>query len=303
MGATNEVGSVYWDARLDLDGLRADQARAEEQLRKTGRVGDTAIADGMRKGARSGSQAVEAEARRAGDATEKHLGGSAGRVREGFSKVQTAVAAIGVGLGIATLTSFAGEASRAFSDLNETISRSSQVLGSEAMPELESWAASASRAFGQSKRQALDGAATFAVFGKSAGLARADLVAFSTDLVELASDLASLSNTTPEEAIEAIGAALRGEAEPIRRYGVLLDEATLRQRALKEGIVQTTTAALTPQQRVLAAYSHAVYLLGVLARLDQVDVGRVGLKSCSSSGCDPRAQRAYSSAASWPTRL
>jgi hypothetical protein len=69
----------------------------------------------------------------------------------------------------------------------------------------------------------------------------------------LASDLASFNNTTPEEAIQAIGGALRGENEPIRRYGVLLDEASLKQAALKEGIISSTKEALTPQQKVLAA--------------------------------------------------
>ena len=65
--------------------------------------------------------------------------------------------------------------------------------------------------------------------------------------------MASFKNTSPEEAITAIGAALRGESEPIRRYGVLLDEATLKHRALALGIISTTDQALTPQQKVLAA--------------------------------------------------
>jgi hypothetical protein len=46
---------------------------------------------------------------------------------------------------------------------------------------------------------------------------------------------------------------LRGEAEPLRAYGVLLDDASLRQQALELGIVNTTKNALTPQQKVLAA--------------------------------------------------
>jgi hypothetical protein len=46
---------------------------------------------------------------------------------------------------------------------------------------------------------------------------------------------------------------LRGEAEPLRRYGVLLNDASLKQAALSLGIITTTTQALTPQQKVLAA--------------------------------------------------
>ena len=86
------------------------------------------------------------------------------------------------------------------------------------------------------QQQALDAAATFATFGGAAGLAGDDLVNFSTGFVGLASDMASFNNTTPEQAIQAIGAALRGEAEPMRQYGVLLDDATLRQKALELGL-------------------------------------------------------------------
>ncbi|MGB1526914.1 MAG: hypothetical protein ACPG9N_05005, partial [Miltoncostaeaceae bacterium] len=52
---------------------------------------------------------------------------------------------------------------------------------------------------------------------------------------------------------EALGSALRGETEPMRKYGVLLDDASLRQEALAQGLIKTTKQALTPQQKVLAA--------------------------------------------------
>ena len=147
---------------------------------------------------------------------------------------------------------FGKDAINAASDLSETISKTGVLFGDSAK-EVEAFAATAAGALGQSKQQALDAAATFATFGKSAGLAGDDLVSFSTDFVSLASDLASFNNTSPEQAITAIGSALRGESEPLRAYGVLLDDATLRQAALKLGIVSTTKDALTPQQKVLAA--------------------------------------------------
>ena len=140
----------------------------------------------------------------------------------------------------------------AASDLNETISKTEQIFG-DASKEVIAFAENAAEKLGQSKTQAMDAASTFAGFGKSAGKTGSDLAKFSTDLVTLSADLASFYNTSPEEAITAIGAALRGETEPIRRYNVLLDDATLRQEALALGIVETTKQALTPQQKVLAA--------------------------------------------------
>jgi hypothetical protein len=56
----------------------------------------------------------------------------------------------------------------------------------------------------------------------------------------------------PPEAHAAIGAALRGESEPIRNYGVLLDDATMRQKAFELGLTSSTKNALLPQTKVLA---------------------------------------------------
>jgi phage-related protein len=127
----------------------------------------------------------------------------------------------------------------AASDLNETVSKTQQVFGKSAA-EIEKFGDKAPTALGQSKQAALDANATFGLFGKTAGLSGKGLVGFTTNLTTLASDLASFNNTTPEQAIEAIGAALRGEAEPIRAYGVLLDDATLKAEGMRLGLVKAS---------------------------------------------------------------
>ena len=156
-----------------------------------------------------------------------------------------AVAAAGMAVKIGV------DAVKAASDLAEEVSKS-QVIFGDGADEIEAFANKAAKAFGQTKQQAIQASSSFAVFGKAAGLAGNDLVKFSTDFTGLASDLASFNNTSPEDAIQAIGAALRGEAEPLRRYGVLLNDATLKQAALELGIYDGT-GALTAQQKVLAA--------------------------------------------------
>lgn len=138
------------------------------------------------------------------------------------------------------------------SSLEETKSAISQVFG-EAGKDIIDFSQTSATALGQTQQEALSAAQTFGVFGKAAGLQGEPLSQFSTELVTLAGDLASFYNTTPGEAIDALGAGLRGEAEPLRRFGVLMDDATLRQEALRQGLIQTTKQALTPQQRVLAA--------------------------------------------------
>jgi hypothetical protein len=168
-----------------------------------------------------------------------------------LKKGAVAFAALGAAAG-AFAIKLGKDAINAASDFNEELQKSQVILGDGAEA-VAKFASTAATKLGQSRTEALRGAANFAIFGKSAGLSGKELADFSTDFVTLASDLASFNNTSPEDAINAIGAALRGEAEPIRRYGVLLNEATLRQRAFTLGIVETTNEALTPQQKVLAA--------------------------------------------------
>lgn len=138
------------------------------------------------------------------------------------------------------------------SDLNETIAKTGEIF-KEGAADIQKWSEKSDKALGQSKVQAMEAAATFGIFGKSAGLTGEKLTKFSTNFAELASDLASFNNTSPDEAIVAIGAALRGENEPIRRFGVLLNDATMRQEALRLGLIKTTKEALSPQNKVLAA--------------------------------------------------
>jgi hypothetical protein len=112
------------------------------------------------------------------------------------------------------------EAVKAASDLSETISKVGVLFG-KTSKDIEKFAEGAASSLGQTKQQALDAAATFATFGKAAGLSGRDLSKFSIDFVKLSSDLASFNNTSPEQAINAIGSALRGEAEPLRGVGAV----------------------------------------------------------------------------------
>lgn len=173
----------------------------------------------------------------------------AGRISSSFKKVGAMLAG---GFAASQVFSYLKSTIDAASDLNETINKT-QVLFGDAAQSIINWASTAAEKFGQSKQQALDAASTFAVFGQSAGLQGQKLADFATSLTGLASDLASFYNTSPEEAIYAIGAALRGETEPIRRFGVLLDDATMRQKAFEMGLTETTKKALHPQTRALVA--------------------------------------------------
>lgn len=215
------IATAYVEVRAKDDKLKSDVVSG---AKSAGVAGGKALEDGITEGAKRGAKGASSA-----------LGG----LKDVFKG-----ALFAGGLKVAIDQA---------SDLNETISKSKVVFG-DAAGAIEKYAQGSAKALGQSKQATIDAATGFAVFGKSAGLAGPDLSNFATKLTTLSSDMASFSNTSPEDAVIALSAAMRGESEPIRQYGVLLDDASLRQEALKQGLISTTTQALTPQQRVLAAY-------------------------------------------------
>lgn len=152
----------------------------------------------------------------------------------------------------AAIKDFAVNSVAAFSELEDSTAAAGVVFG-DYMGQVIAQSKTAGAELGLSEQQVISAANTFGTYGKAAGLGGKELATFSTDFTALAADMASFKGTSPEQAIEAIGAALRGETEPIRAYGVMLDDASLRQEAMKQGIISSTKEALTPQQKTLAA--------------------------------------------------
>jgi hypothetical protein len=135
------------------------------------------------------------------------------------------------------------------SDLQETISKNKVIFGNSAK-DIETWADSAAKNMGQSKKDAIDAATSFAMFGKIAGMSGTDVVDFSKKFTNLATDMGSFFNTKPEDAVFAIGAAFRGEMEPIRKYNVVIDDAAIKATLLKDNLYDGS-GALTAQQKIL----------------------------------------------------
>jgi hypothetical protein len=243
-------------------GFRGGVVRGLQNLSAEGVKSGQQLGEGTAKGLRESRAKVAAAGAEvgaaAGDAATK---GVDRKVREGGSRLSASVkeafkgfTALGAGFAAVEIGTFFRDAVNAASDLSEAGNKL-QVLYGSATNQVVKWAQGAATALGMSTLEAENAAATFGVFAKSAGLAGGSAAQFSEKMVGLAADMASFYNTSPADAIEAIGAALRGETEPIRKYGVLIDDASTRQEALRLGIISTTKNALTPQQRVLAVQS------------------------------------------------
>jgi hypothetical protein len=191
------------------------------------------------------------EFQKIGATAERELGRTDDKIKRLSSGLVSSGTQIALAGGIATAGVFA--LAKAAGDYEEAASAAGVIFG-DASEAVEQFGKDAIESAGLSRRAAVEAANTFGTFGKAAGLTGDELASFSTDLTQLAGDLASFKNTSTEDAITAIGAALRGESEPIRKYGVLLDDATLKQEALSLGIYDGT-GALDQQSKVLAAQS------------------------------------------------
>lgn len=159
-----------------------------------------------------------------------------------------------IGSAASIATDFLGHSITAASNLTEATTKSQAVFGDSA-GQIETWAETASRSFGQSKRSALEAAGTFGNLIQAFGIGGTKAGEMSKTLVELASDLASFNNTSVDEAIQALRSGLSGETEPLKRYGVALNDVRLKEEALRMGLIKTTSGVLPITIKTQAAYS------------------------------------------------
>ena len=152
-----------------------------------------------------------------------------------------ATAAKGIGVAIAgafavgKIADFGREVIDLASQMEQAAGATETLFGSGAAQKIDDWAKTTADAFGISSVAATEAANTFSVAGKAIGLSGDDLVDFSTNLVGISADLGAAFGDT-EGAIRAIGSALRGEFDPLERYGIQLNATTLEAYAFEKGI-------------------------------------------------------------------
>lgn len=149
----------------------------------------------------------------------------------------------------AVAAGFFGLASAA-GNLSAAVAANEQVLG-DASEAIQDFAETGVESVGLSETAILNAATTFGQLGKVIGLTGEDLSTFSTDLVTLAADMAAFKNVTPTQALEDLQSAFAGQPEVLRKYGVFLDDATLKQ-AYFATTGERVIGILTPQQRLIA---------------------------------------------------
>ena len=138
-------------------------------------------------------------------------------------------------VGGGALLSFANQAKNLASDTAEASSKVGVVFG-DARKNVDAFAASSAKAFGVSKREALDAAGTFGNLFVATGLAKDAAASMSVDVVKLAADLGSFNNLGTEEVLEKLRSGLVGEVEPLRALGINFNAAAVEAKAMQLGL-------------------------------------------------------------------
>lgn len=152
---------------------------------------------------------------------------------KGWAKSTAAV--IGGAFAATKVAEFAKGAIDAASNLNESIGKTGVVFGTAAA-DIEAWSKSSATSMGLSQQAALEAAGTYGNLAVALGLPQAQAADMSKSLVGLAGDLASFNNVPVDQALQALQSGLTGETEPLKKFGVNINEATLKAQAMAMGL-------------------------------------------------------------------
>jgi hypothetical protein len=146
--------------------------------------------------------------------------------------------------------SFVGDSIKSASDLNESLNAVNLTFGSSAKQVIE-WGRTNAASFGLSQQAFNDLATPLGAMLKNTGMSMQETAKWTIDLTKRASDMASVFNTSVPEAMDAIQAGLRGESDPLEKFGVGLSAAKVEAEALSE-TGKRTASTLTAQELATA---------------------------------------------------
>jgi phage-related protein len=133
----------------------------------------------------------------------------------------------------------------------ESASRTQQAMGAvdsvfgKSAGQIRKWSDESASAVGLSKSQYGELASVIGAQLKNLGVPLDQVASKTNDLVKMGADLAATYGGTTAQAVEALGSALRGETDPIERYGISIKQATIEAKVGKKNLKGMTQAQQT----------------------------------------------------------
>ena len=156
--------------------------------------------------------------------------GAIDKLEERTKKAAVAMSAVSAGV-----VAFGKQAFEAASDLQQSAGGVQAVFG-DAADKIKELSDAASQAVGLSKNEYNELATVMGAQLKNMGVAAEDVAGQTEELVNLGADLAATFGGTTADAVSALSSLMRGEADPIERYGVSIKKATIEARMAADGL-------------------------------------------------------------------
>lgn len=201
---------------------------------------------------KGGGRAIQRELDAQGDAGGRSAGKKAGG---GFAasfggSLKGIAGGFAATMGISALVSGFNSATSAASDLNETVSKSQAIFGSN-FAAIDSWAKGAATSFGLSRQAALDAAASFGDMFTQIGFGGSEAAKMSKSVVQMSADLGSFNNLGTDDVANRIAAAFRGEYDSLQAVIPNINAARVEHEAMAAS-GKKSAAALTAQEKAAA---------------------------------------------------
>lgn len=126
---------------------------------------------------------------------------------------------------------------KAAADLQQSIGGVDAVFKKNA-EQVHSWAKSAAKDVGLSQNSYSELATLIGSQLKNAGVSLDKLGGKTNDVIKIGADLSAMYGGSASEAVEALSSALKGEMDPIEKYGISLNQAAIQAEALRLGLVK-----------------------------------------------------------------
>ena len=149
---------------------------------------------------------------------------------------------VAVGAAFAGVTAFVKTSVEAASRLEQSMGGVEAVFKGSA-GQVKAWGAQAAQSVGLAQSEYQDLATLIGSQLKNAGTAMSDLAPKTDGLIRQGADLAAMYGGTTAEAVDALSSALKGERDPIEKYGISLTQAAIDAEIMAEGLDTSTGAA------------------------------------------------------------
>lgn len=178
---------------------------------------------------------------------------SVGKIKSFKSSILSALGAVG---GIYAAINGIKQSIAIASDLTE-VQNVVDVTFGDFKDKIESLAAVSIPELGMSELTVKQIASRFQAMGTAMGIARGEMADMSVDLTRLAGDMSSFYNVAQEDVARSLQDVFTGETEPLRKYGLDLTQATLKEWALKNGI-DADIKSMSQMEKTMLRYQYVM---------------------------------------------